>query len=182
MTDRDEAAASHIRRFREAALPFLDDVYTFACFLARNRVEAENAVQECFLRGLDRFDTWRGASIKPWLFGILRSICCSDPASHSEDRLKQEPDERSGAPCLIPQNDVSRLVESLPHSLREIIVLRECHRMSCRDIAEVTGMATKDVLTQLAKARAALAAEWRAGQRRVQGPSDPIRQRKCTVF
>lgn len=63
------------RRFRDAALPHLDDVYTLARYLLRNSADAEDAVQECYLRALSHFDTFRGPAIKPWLFAILRNIC-----------------------------------------------------------------------------------------------------------
>jgi len=59
------------RRFRYTALPYLDDVYTLARYLLRDTGDAEDAVQECYLRALRHFDTFRGPAIKPWLFAIL---------------------------------------------------------------------------------------------------------------
>jgi RNA polymerase sigma-70 factor, ECF subfamily len=47
------------RRFRDAALPYLDDVYTLARYLLRDTGDAEDAVQECYLRALRHFDTFR---------------------------------------------------------------------------------------------------------------------------
>src|SRR5512138_1820598 len=63
------------RRFRELALPYLDDVYTLARYLLRDGADAEDAVQECYLRALRHFDTYRGPAMKPWLFAILRNVC-----------------------------------------------------------------------------------------------------------
>src|SRR3981081_2506942 len=63
------------RRFRDAALPYLDDVYTLARYLLRDPADAEDAVQEFFLRALKLFDTYRGPAMKPWLFAILRNVC-----------------------------------------------------------------------------------------------------------
>ena len=63
------------RRFREAALPHLDDVYTLARYLLRDATDAEDAVQECYLRALKHFDGYRGPAMKPWLFAILRNVC-----------------------------------------------------------------------------------------------------------
>ena len=63
------------RRFREAALPYLDDVYTLARYLLHDSADAEDAAQECYLRALRHFDTYRGPAMKPWLFAILRNIC-----------------------------------------------------------------------------------------------------------
>ena len=75
------------RRFHEAALPHLDDLYTLARYLMRNPDDAEDAVQECYLRGLRYFDSYRGPAMKPWLLAILRNICMSEFTR----RGKQEP-------------------------------------------------------------------------------------------
>jgi RNA polymerase sigma factor (sigma-70 family) len=71
------------RRFRDAALPYLDDVYTLARYLLRDTTDAEDAVQECYLRALRHFDTFRGPAIKPWLFAILRNVCRGEFARRS---------------------------------------------------------------------------------------------------
>ena len=68
------------RRFRDAALPHLDAVYTLARYLLRDPADAEDAVQECFLRALKHFDSYRGPAIKPWLFAILRNVCHAEYA------------------------------------------------------------------------------------------------------
>jgi DNA-directed RNA polymerase specialized sigma24 family protein len=54
-------------RFHEAALPHLNDLYTLARYLMRNPDDAEDAVQDCYLRGLRYFDSYRGPAMKPWL-------------------------------------------------------------------------------------------------------------------
>ena len=71
--DRDDDDKA--RRFRAAALPYLDDVYTLARYLLRNAADAEDAAQECYLRAFRHFDTFRGGPIKPWLLAILRNVC-----------------------------------------------------------------------------------------------------------
>ena len=68
------------QRFREAALPYLDDVYTLARYLLRDASDAEDAVQECYLRALKHFDSYRGPAMKPWLFAILRNVCNAEYA------------------------------------------------------------------------------------------------------
>src|SRR6201992_4468634 len=68
------------RRLREAALPYLDDVYTLARYLLRDATDAEDAVQECYLRALKHFHTYRGPAMKPWLFAILRNVCRAEYA------------------------------------------------------------------------------------------------------
>jgi len=80
-TTRDDP--DRARRFREAALPHLDDVYTLARYLLRNAADAEDAVQECYLRALKHFDSYRGPAMKPWLFAILRNVCRAEYARRS---------------------------------------------------------------------------------------------------
>src|ERR1700761_2491642 len=75
-----ENDAERAQRFREAALPHLDDVYTLARYLLRDATDAEDAVQECYLRALKHFDTYRGPAMKPWLFAILRNVCRAEYA------------------------------------------------------------------------------------------------------
>src|SRR5215212_11139157 len=72
--------ADKARRFRDAALPHLDGVYTLARYLLRDPSDAEDAVQECYLRALKHFDSYRGPAIKPWLFAILRNVCRAEYA------------------------------------------------------------------------------------------------------
>src|SRR6201992_3842143 len=92
--------AEKARRFRDAALPYLDDVYTLARHLLRDVGDAEDAVQECYLRALKHFDSYRGPAMKPWLFAILRNVCraeyarrASAPATTIDDQA--EPTEQT---------------------------------------------------------------------------------------
>ena len=75
MTSDAQAGEERARRFRDAVLPHIDDAYTFARFLMRREADAEDAVRECYLRALRDVDGFRGRSMKPWLFAILRNVC-----------------------------------------------------------------------------------------------------------
>jgi RNA polymerase sigma-70 factor (ECF subfamily) len=81
-------------RFKTLALPHLDEIYTLARYLLRSRSDADDAVQECYLRAFRHFDSFRGGPIKPWLFAILRNICHAcvyrkpNPA-HNGDEARQ---------------------------------------------------------------------------------------------
>src|SRR5262249_57535136 len=74
-TMSDNGDADRTRRFRETALPHLDDVFTLARYLMRDTADAQDAVQECYLRALRHFDSYRGPAMKPWLRAILRNVC-----------------------------------------------------------------------------------------------------------
>src|SRR5262249_28658708 len=75
MANDAAAEQARMRRFRDAALPHLDEVYTLARYLMRNPDDADDAVQECYLRALRHFDSYRGPAMKPWLLAILRNVC-----------------------------------------------------------------------------------------------------------
>jgi RNA polymerase sigma-70 factor, ECF subfamily len=165
------------RRFREAALPLLDEVYTLARYLLHDTADAEDAVQECYLRALRHFDTFRGPAIKPWLFAILRNICHGEFARRSRAAFTMygETKEDEGdvplwqeAPIsqeseILRQRDaktVRRLVAELPQPFREAIVLREINDLSYREIADAVGAPVGTVMSRLARARCMLRKAW----------------------
>src|SRR4030081_2990021 len=169
------------RRFRDAALPHLDDVYTLARYLLRDATEAEDAVQECFLRALKHFDSYRGPAIKPWLFAILRNVCraeyarrTSAPAAAIEDAgesaeqtpLWREAQETPEAQMLRrwDADTIRRLVNALAEPFRETFVLREINNLSYREIADVAAVPVGTVMSRLARARAMLRSAWMAEQ------------------
>ena len=177
-----DANQDKARRFRDAALPLLDDVYTLARYLLRDTGDAEDAVQECYLRALRHFDTFRGPAIKPWLFAILRNVCRGEFARKSsglnyidqyvggetdkdEDAVRplwQEP-QVSPETETLHQRDaqtIRRLVAELPEQFREAIVLREINDLPYRDIADVIGVPVGTVMSRLARARSMLRKAW----------------------
>jgi RNA polymerase sigma-70 factor, ECF subfamily len=165
------------RRFRDAALPHLDDVYTLARYLLRDGADAEDAVQECYLRALRHFDTYRGPAMKPWLFAILRNICRGEFARRSSAPLTMEGEtegDEDASPLwqeaqaspeieMVRQGDaetIRRFVAELPDAFREAIVLREINDLSYREIADVVGVPVGTVMSRLARARAMLRKAW----------------------
>jgi RNA polymerase sigma-70 factor (ECF subfamily) len=167
------------RRFRDAALPYLDDVYTLARYLLRDPADAEDAVQECFLRALKHFDTYRGPAMKPWLFAILRNVCraefarrASAPTGIDEDApetaeqapLWHEMPETPEAQILRERDAraIRRMVEALAEPFKETFVLREINHLSYREIADAVGAPVGTVMSRLARARAMLRSAWLA--------------------
>src|SRR5690349_8789858 len=98
-TSDDPARA---QRFRDAALPHLDAVYTLARYLLRNPTDAEDAVQECYLRALRHSDTMRSPTIKPWLFAILRNVCNAEYARRSVVELRDINTEADNSELAVP--------------------------------------------------------------------------------
>jgi RNA polymerase sigma-70 factor (ECF subfamily) len=169
------------RRFRDAALPHLDDVYTLARYLLRDSADAEDAVQECYLRALKYFDIYRGSAMKPWLFAILRNVCraefarrAASPSSPIDDTpeaaeqppLRHEEQQTPEAQMLRERDAVTirRLVNALAEPFRETFVLREINNLSYREIAETVGTPVGTVMSRLARARATLRSAWMAEQ------------------
>ena len=167
-------------QFTELALPLLDDVYTLARYLLSSEVDAEDAVQECYLRAFQHFHTYRGPAIKPWIFSILRNVCNDEFARRSKAKrnitecdpetlddtapLWQEVRDTPEA-ALLEQLDaatIRRLVAALPTQFREAIVLREINNLSYREIADVTGAPVGTVMSRLARARFMLRTAWNA--------------------
>src|ERR1700687_4103381 len=181
MSGDANAERERARRFRDAALPYLDDVYTLARYLMRSAVDADDAVQECYLRALRHFDSYRGPAMKPWLLTILRNVCKVEFARRTSQPMADEPKEDEQAadalqpwqePQLSPETEllrrcdgetIRRLVGALPEPFREAAVLRDINDLSYRDIAEVVGVPVGTVMSRLARARSICA---RAGTSR----------------
>jgi RNA polymerase sigma-70 factor (ECF subfamily) len=167
------------RRFRDAALPHLDEVYTLARYLLRNTADADDAVQECYLRALKHFDTFRGGPIRPWLFAILRNVCKMTYAQRSlagpeiaEDAVPiwSEAPVTPEAHILRQRDDQSirDMVSALPDAFREAIVLREVNDLSYSEIAEIAGVPVGTVMSRLARARSMLRAAWLMAEEKAQ--------------
>jgi RNA polymerase sigma-70 factor (ECF subfamily) len=187
---KDEAAEhERMRRFRDAALPYLDDAFALARYLIRDPADAEDAVQECYLRALRHFDSYRGPGMKSWLLAILRNVCNDEfarrrdrevPTDYAEDTeasdkmpVWQEAQTSPEGLILRAQDDatIRRLVAELPEPFREAIVLREINDLSYQDIAEVSGVPVGTVMSRLARARAMLRTAWNAAENGAAAPS-----------
>src|SRR4029077_15935570 len=144
--------------------------------------------QECYLRALRHFDTYRGPAMKPWLFAILRNVCRSEFVRRSGFALTIDggtEDDEDAVPLwqeapLSPEADmlqqwdaetIRRLVAELPDLFREVIVLREINDLSYSEIADVTGVPIGTVMSRLARARALLRKAWMAEEGARTGPS-----------
>ena len=187
MADNAEAEHERARRFRDAALPHLDDVFTLARYLMRNVADAEDAVQECYLRALRHFDSYRGPAMKPWLLPILRNLCNAEFARRASQGAPGDPDDEARAgdepqpwqepqaspeSALLRQQDgrtIRALIAALPHSFREVIVLREINDLSYQEIADVAGVPVGTVMSRLARARAMLRSAWNAADQSTPG-------------
>ncbi|HEX2165660.1 MAG TPA: sigma-70 family RNA polymerase sigma factor [Longimicrobiales bacterium] len=174
----EDAAAGELPRagFADEALPWLDAVYRFSLRLtAGNRVEADDVVQETFLRAYRHWDTFRrGTSARAWLFTIARNVFLRsrerlarkpetlvseldyDVAEVSaEDALRdigeQDPERKFFASFI--DEEVTRAVERLPPEFREVVVLSDIEGLNYAEIADVVGVPLGTVKSRLYRGR-----------------------------
>lgn len=181
LTKHDDGEA---QRFRLAALPYLEDVYTLARYLLGNSSDAEDAAQECYLRAFRHFKTFRGGPIKPWLLAILRNVCRAEYARRGSQAVMAAVDLEESESCiditwknfetpetLVSQNvdgeRIRQLIAQLPHQYREVFVLHEINELSYREIADATGVPIGTVMSRLARARQLLRTAWTAEEKEV---------------
>jgi RNA polymerase sigma-70 factor (ECF subfamily) len=162
----------HNRRFGELALPHLDSAYNLARWLLRDDHDAEDVVQEAFLRAFRAFGGFRGDNARPWLLAIVRNSCYSWLAQHRraeievpyDDDIHGGEDQVDGAraradnpEAILARQDDVRLVDEallrLPAGYREVVVLRDIEDMSYKEIAEVAGLPIGTVMSRIARGR-----------------------------
>jgi RNA polymerase sigma-70 factor (ECF subfamily) len=140
----------------------------------RNHADAEDVVQDAYLRAFRAADSRVGADIKPWLLAIVRNVAYRwlalrqrrsnvisfDTAQPGRDRetgaLDVASEEPSPEEMLVGRAEqalVRRALAELPPAFREVIVLREFEEMRYQEIAEVTGVPMGTVMSRLARAR-----------------------------
>ena len=168
------------RRFELLALPHLDAAYNLARWLTGSTADAEDVVQEAYLRAYRFFYTFRGDNIHGWLLTIVRNSFHTWMKENRSPRLGfvaelPEPDSVDdeailwGSPQANPETlllrdidhaTVGRLMQRLPAAYREILLLREVEELSYREIADITGTPVGTVMSRLSRAREALRRSW----------------------
>jgi RNA polymerase sigma-70 factor (ECF subfamily) len=151
-------------RFNECVLPYLDAAYNLAHYLIRDPHEAEDAVQEAFLRAIRHFAGFRGVDGRTWLLSIVRNTCFTQLRRRRSgaNTIEFEEQMHSGDEQAGPETDlahtiaVERLHEGLGQlaaEFREVLVLRELEGLSYKEIADVAGVPIGTVMSRLARAR-----------------------------
>jgi RNA polymerase sigma factor (sigma-70 family) len=154
--------------FEEVVLPHLDAAYNLARWLTRNEEDAEDIVQEAYLRAFRYFPSFHGDGARAWLMKIVRNTCYTwmdatrslrNSVEFDENVFATEGRELDPEQALL-QNDnagmVRRALRDLPANFREVLVLRELEGMSYREIAEITGIPTGTVMSSLSRGRGRL--------------------------
>ena len=151
--------------FEEAVLPHVDAAYNLAHWLTRNDTDAEDVVQESYLRAFKFFVGFRGEDGRSWLLAIVRNTCYTwmqrnrspDLMVPVDDELHEIESTDLNPEALLMQKaetlTVRRALEELPVEFREVLVLRELEEMSYRDIASITDLPLGTVMSRLARGR-----------------------------
>jgi RNA polymerase sigma-70 factor, ECF subfamily len=154
--------------FRREAVACLDGLYGFALSLTRDRLAAEDLVQETYVRALAAHrKAGPGENMRAWLFTILHNAWRNERRRKQPTRLEDAPGllERLVAPGGDPEDAlgrketrdlVRRAIARLPESFREVIVLRCVEDFSYRDLAQILGCPAGTVMSRLARARTIL--------------------------
>ena len=155
--------------YEEALLPHLDAAYNLARWLARDERDAEDVVQEAYLRAFKHFDSFKGGDARPWLLAIVRNTYYTwvqrnrSPemsASFDEEKDIHISDVPDPETLLLIETDrkmLRRALRKLPPEFLEVIVLREFEELSYKQIAEVIQVPVGTVMSRLARGRRRLA-------------------------
>jgi RNA polymerase sigma-70 factor (ECF subfamily) len=163
-------------RFERDALPVLPSLFSAALRLTRNRSDAEDLVQEAFLRAYRGFGGFEeGTNLKAWLYRILTNTFINfyrkkqrEPVAVLEedipdwylyDRLGSEGTSASAETEVleqIPDEDVKAALEALPDTFRMAVWLADVEGFSYKDIAEILEVPVGTVMSRLHRGRKAL--------------------------
>ena len=156
---------SQLENFEEVVLPHLRAAYNLARWLTRDEADAEDVVQEAYLRAFKHFGSFHSGDGRPWLLAIVRNTCYTWMQQNRspelmvpfDDELHEiESKDLNPEAQLLKSADtqmVRKALEDLPVEFREVIVLREFEGLSYKQIADVAEIPVGTVMSRLARAR-----------------------------
>jgi RNA polymerase sigma factor (sigma-70 family) len=165
---REEQAKEELISFEEAMLPHLDAAHNLAKWLLRNEEDAQDVVQEAYLRAFRSFSGFRGTNGRAWLLTIVRNTSYTllkkrhavDLTTNFDEEIHAtEHDSASPATILEHSEDaelIKEAMDELPAEFREILILRHQEGLSYKEIADIAQLPPGTVMSRLARARAKL--------------------------
>jgi RNA polymerase sigma-70 factor (ECF subfamily) len=179
-TGADPSDGGRNQRFAALALPHLDAAYNLARWLVRNDDDANDIVQDAFLRALRAFDGFKGDKARPWLLAIVRNTAFTwlhknrrtNVEVPYEEDIHGDAGAQHGPEPETPERHAMRTEERraindalarLPVELRETVVLRELEDLSYREIAAVQAVPIGTVMSRLSRGRQLLGRYLRQG-------------------
>lgn len=162
-------------RFNQVALQHLDAAYNLARWLTQHPQDAEDVVQESYLKAFRHFDSFRGGDGRAWLLAIIRNTSYTriqmnkksqmdvfDEAIHHDQfnhAAETNGTHRNPEQLVFQALDrelIDAAIKTLPVEFREVIVLRELEDFSYHEIAGIVGIPVGTVMSRLARARGML--------------------------
>ena len=157
--------------FEELAVPLFDQLYNFAHWLTRDRGEAEDLVQETYIKALRGFSSFQlGTNFRAWMYRILRNTFLTSrtglkatmtvPLDLEEGNLELPIERATPEAMLIERSNwqlMQNAIEELPLHYREILLLCDLEEMSYREISETLSIPIGTVMSRLSRARNTLA-------------------------
>jgi len=143
----------------------MDAAYNLARWLTRNDQDAEDVVQEAYVRAWKFFGSFRGGESRPWLLTIVRNTCytwlqhnrAQELMTIFDEAIHSNGGEVSNPETLLLQRVNTQVLrqalEALPVEFREAVILRELEGLSYKDIAAITDVPLGTVMSRLARAR-----------------------------
>jgi RNA polymerase sigma-70 factor (ECF subfamily) len=152
-------------KFEEIAMPHLAAAYNLARWLVHNDHDAEDLVQDAYLRAFKSFSRYYGGNSRAWLLTIVRNTCYTwlhqdrvlSHAEPIEDNLEAAGLDFADPELLLLQSVDAQMVrealQDLPLEFREVVVLREMEGLSYKEIANVVDLPLGTVMSRLARGR-----------------------------
>jgi RNA polymerase sigma factor (sigma-70 family) len=156
---------TNLTRFEQMVLPHLAAAYNLARWLTRNEHDAEDVVQEAYLRAFRFFDRFHGGDSRAWLLTIVRHTCYTwlqrnrlpEPTAEFDEDIHSLDGEAANPETLLLQQGnqqaLTHALEALPVEFREVLVLRELEGLSYKEIAAIADVPIGTVMSRLARAR-----------------------------
>jgi RNA polymerase sigma-70 factor, ECF subfamily len=146
-------------------LPHLEAAHNLARWLLGSAQDAEDAVQDSYVRALTYFDSFHGQDGRAWLLTIVRNSCyawlrknrsgleSTDVGVQLELTPDTAPDPEAVHLRELDRRKIQKCLESLPAEFREVLVLREMEELTYRQIAQITAVPIGTVMSRLARGR-----------------------------
>jgi RNA polymerase sigma-70 factor (ECF subfamily) len=165
---RQEQAKEELMSFEEAMLPHLDAAHNLAKWLLRNEQDAQDVVQEAYLRAFRSFGGFHGTNGRAWLLTIVRNTSYTllkkshavDLTTNFDEEIHATGYESVSPATALEHSEDAQLVreamDELPAEFREILILRHQEGLSYKEIADIAQIPSGTVMSRLARARAKL--------------------------
>jgi len=167
-SEPDHAERAELASFEETMLPHLDAAHNLARWLLRNEQDAQDVVQEAYLRAFKSFGGFHGSNGRSWLLTIVRNTSYTllkknravDLTTTFDEEIHAT-DHDSASPAAVLEHAeeaelIRKAMEELPAEFREILALRHQEGLSYKEIGEIVKIPAGTVMSRLARARAKL--------------------------